>query len=275
MSFVSISSGITFAYIQQNAKVNPPNPSLTPLPSSTPFANLTTPMVVKTKNIHPASPSPTPSAIKEEYSIVILGDSMVDTMGENLDYLDEELNKKYPQIDFQLYNYGMGAQTMFQAYDRFDDDFIYKTRDYPPLHELKPDILIVASFAYNPLYPFDRDKHWTKYAELVAKAKEITSEVYILVEVAPIGKNFGKGAGETAGWDDEQRLRHSSYIVDLLDNAIGIGETMNVPVIDVYSHTKENGNYGDGTYTNSNDGIHPSIKGHELTAQTISEIILK
>ena len=43
--------------------------------------------------------TPTPSPIvlrKSLYTIAIFGDSMVDTMGENLEYLQKILSHKYP-----------------------------------------------------------------------------------------------------------------------------------------------------------------------------------
>ena len=66
-------------------------PALTPspIPLSTPIL---TPIILK----------------KTSYSIAIFGDSMVDTMGEKLEYLQETLGKKYPQTKFDLYNYGVG-----------------------------------------------------------------------------------------------------------------------------------------------------------------------
>lgn len=210
---------------------------------------------------------------KQSYSVAIVGDSMVDTMGEDLNYLEDALESKYPDKEFEFYNYGMGAQTMYQAHERWNDDFIYKTRDFPSLPELKPDIIIVASFAYNPVYPFEKDKHWSKLAELIGEAKQITNQVYILAEVAPLGSDFGIGAGETSGWSDEQRLKHSEYIVQLLENAIQIGKVLEIPVIDAYTETKANGNFGDGTYTDKDDGIHPSAEGHKLTAEKIVETI--
>ena len=131
-----------------------------------------------------ATPSAQPK--KKSYSIVLIGDSFVDTMGENVDYLDKSLKEKYPKTHFTLYNYGIGGQNVVQGLDRFDSNFAYSTRNFPPIPAVNPDIIIVGSFAYNPFNPYDRDRHWTSLKQLIFKAGEVSSSVYILTEIAPL-----------------------------------------------------------------------------------------
>jgi len=62
------------------------------LPSSTPTQKLLSPTP------YPLIPTPYPlNPAKSLYTIAIIGDSMVDTMGEVLEYLDSALKKKYKQ----------------------------------------------------------------------------------------------------------------------------------------------------------------------------------
>src|SRR3989344_214775 len=86
-----------------------------------------------------------PVSTKSLYTIAVIGDSMVDTMGEVLEYLDEALKNKYPDNKFLLYNYGTGAQNVETGLTRFATHFKYQSPDYPALPELKPHLLIVPS----------------------------------------------------------------------------------------------------------------------------------
>ena len=89
-----------------------------------------------------SSPSPAPKLSKSTYTIALFGDSMIDTMGENLDYLDKALKAKYPQTNFQLYNYGIGSQNVEEGLARFENNFSYQSRNYPPIGQIKPDVII-------------------------------------------------------------------------------------------------------------------------------------
>lgn len=227
-----------------------------------------TPTTVKHSIGPTISATPSAQPKKKSYSIVLIGDSFVDTMGENVDYLDKSLKEKYPQTRFTLYNYGIGGQNVQQGLDRFDSNFTYSTRNFPPIPSVNPDIIIVGSFAYNPFVHYDRDRHWTTLKNLINKAREVTPSVYILAEIAPLHENFGKGP-HGVNWPPEMTLTQAKEITELLDNAVALGEQLGIPVINVYYATRAYGNYGSGEYTNTDDGIHPSIEGHTFMADMI------
>lgn len=67
------------------------------------------------------------------YKIAIFGDSMVDTMSEQLEYLQANLKIKYPNILFEYYNFGIGSQNVLEGLARFHQPFSYKTRNFLPL----------------------------------------------------------------------------------------------------------------------------------------------
>src|SRR3989344_287471 len=214
-----------------------------------------------------------PFSTKKLYTIAIIGDSMVDTMGEVLEYLDSELKTKYPKTKFLLYNYGTGAQNIEMGLARFGSHFNYQSRDYQPIPELKPDILIVASFAYNPFTPHDRDKHWLTLTKLVETAKQVTPRVYMLAEIAPLREDFGKGP-QGVNWSDDTNYEHTLRIIQQLENTVGLSKALTVPLIDAFTpsfnfETRE----GKREYVNSADGIHPSIEGNKFMAEKIAETI--
>lgn len=219
----------------------------------------------------PLTETPTPALSKNSYTIAIIGDSMVDTMGEKLEYLEHALDKKYPNVSFKLYNYGKGSENVVEGMKRFFEPFHYKDRNYPPITEINADIIMVASYGYNPLYPFDRDAHWLKLTEMIQSAQKYTKTVYILAEIAPLTKDFGKGT-QGVNWEDDIRIQHAKKIQQQIENAIGLSRTLNVPLIDAYRPSTENGE-GMKKYVNTFDGIHPSIEGHEFMAEKIVETL--
>lgn len=229
-----------------------------------------------------ASPSATiyPKPSKSNYVIALFGDSMVETMGENLDYLDKSLKEKYPYTKFKLYNYGIGSQNVVEGLARFHDPFLYqqavasgnKTRNYPPIDKINADIIIISSFGYNPLSPYDRDKHWINLKNLVLEASKTGAKAYILAEIAPIKSGFGRGPGGI-DWTDQMITTQVAHIIEQLDNAVGLAENLDVPLINVYERSKIDGKYGDPIYVGTHDHIHPSIEGEIFMADIITTSI--
>lgn len=210
---------------------------------------------------------------KLTYKIAILGDSMVDTMGERLEYLEHNLKAKYPDTEFLLYNYGIGARNVVEALGQIYNEFNNRDRHFPPLAVLQPDILIVGSFAYNPFFPHDRNKHWLGLAALIQEAKKVAPKVYILAEIAPLKRDFGKGPNGV-NWDNDTVYIHATHIIEQLENAVGLSKSLGVPLIDVFAVSQTNEEKeGSWRYVNPSDGIHPSVAGHELTAEIISKTI--
>lgn len=219
-------------------------------------------------------PAPTPIILpkKLSYSIAIFGDSMVDTMGENLEYLQKALANKYPQTKFNLYNYGIGGQNAEQGLARFESTFVNRERQFPPLPQLSPDILIIGSFAYNPFSTHDRNKHYTLLKELIVKAKTMSSRIYFLAEIAPLKTGFGKGKNGV-NMPEEAANEQAVHILEQLDNIVNLSISENIPLINVYRLSRIDGVFGDPYYVNPDDGIHPSFAGHVFTAEVIVQKI--
>ena len=238
------------------------------LPSPSPTLTILSPS--------PSQLNPIPSPLnpaKSFYTIAIIGDSMVDTMGEVLEYLDSALKNKYPQSKFLLYNYGTGAQNIEMGVNRFGSHFKYQSRDYQSLPELKPDILIVASFSYNPFTPHDRNRHWLGLTNLVQQAQSVSQNVYMLAEIAPLRADFGNGP-QGVNWSDYTNYEHSGRIIEQLQNAIGLSKSLNVPLIDAFSPSFNSSTQeGNRSFVNPSDGIHPSVEGHQFMAEKIAQVI--
>lgn len=213
----------------------------------------------------------TPS--KDSYTIAIYGDSMVDTMGESLEYLSIALRKKYPNTGFHYYNYGIGGQNVEQGLLRFHSPFSYKTRSFSSLSSHHPDVIIMGSFAYNPFSPHFRDKHWRVLSQLVKEAQNTGADVYMLAEIAPLRNDFGKGPNGV-NWPEELAQKHSAHIVEQLENVIFLAtDHLKVPLINAYSISKIDGKFGNKRFVDPNDNIHPSVAGHKLMAELIASTI--
>ncbi len=231
-----------------------PKPSLSPSPSPTP------------------APSIKPKPNKDSYIIAAFGDSMVDTMGENLDYLDKQMMARYPTTKFKFYNYGIGSQNVVEGNKRFDVPFSYQTRSYPRINEIKADIIIISSFAYNPLYPYDKTAYLNALKELITKSKNTGAKVYLLAEIAPVRTGFGKGVGGV-NWDEAKTAEHVGLILQNLDATISLAAQTNTPLINTYKASQTDGKYGNERYVGSHDRIHPSIEGEEFMANVIAETL--
>ncbi len=231
-----------------------PTPTITPTPTPTDL-------------IYPTSePVRVP---KSSYKIAVFGDSMIDTMGERLEYLGGALKTKYPLTTFDLYNYGIGAENAEEGINRFGKEFHYKDRNFPPLSALHPDIIIIGSFGYNPFSPYDRNKHWLTLARLIEEVKHTNAQIYVLAEIAPLVHDFGRGPNGV-DWPDDLRSTHAHQIIEQLENAVGLAKNEQVGLIDVFDQTVTNSQKeGRRQYVNPGDGIHPSVEGHEFTAEQI------
>ena len=232
--------------------------------------------VVQNVTIDTQEPEPTieadwePFEKKESYLIAIIGDSMVDTMGGNLEYLKEELEKKYPGVAFVYYNFGIGSQNVKEGLDRWDDDFSHSGRSFQSISTTNPDILIVGSYAYNPFTPHDKNLHWSYLSDMVKKAQDTNAKVYILAEIAPLEDGFGEGVGGV-NWPKEKTVEHVIIIADQLENAIGLSGTLGVELIDAYNPSRKEGSrFGKAEYVDGHDGIHPSVEGHKFMAKIIA-----
>ena len=220
------------------------------------------------------SPNPTPSPItrKMEYTIALFGDSMIDTMGEKLEYLQKSLDVRYPGVVFHLYNYGIGGQNVSEGLSRFDKSFSNRTRSYPPISKLNADIIILGSFAYNPFSPHNRDKHWITLTNLTKETQKTGASVYLLSEIAPLKLGFGKGTNGI-NWPEEMAHEHASHIVEQLENAVNLSKSLNIALINAFYESQVDGNWGNPNYVDGNDGIHPSVLGHKFMADLIATSI--
>jgi lysophospholipase L1-like esterase len=263
---------VGWLFIQKNQLNSQYLPPVSPSPMITQIE--TAPSIVATVAASLA-PSASPSAkiptrlSKTSYTIAAFGDSMIDTMGENMDYLQNSLKTKYPGTNFKLYNYGIGSQNVVEGLNRFHSAFNYKTRQFPPIDQIQADVIILGSFSYNPLSPYDRVSHQQKLAALINEARSTHAAIYILAEIAPLKTGFGKGPGGI-DWQDDMIKTHVEHIIEQLDDTVSTAQSQQVYLINAYKASQVDGKYGNRLYVTTHDGIHPSVEGQIFVAQMIA-----
>src|SRR3989344_7531054 len=89
--------------------------------------------------------------ISRAYRTMLVGDSMVDSLGLNANLLRQHLIEYYPDHEFVNYNYGFGATSIETLPDRLNKGSIYLDQNYLAILSQGFDLIIIESFGYNPL----------------------------------------------------------------------------------------------------------------------------
>jgi hypothetical protein len=248
-----------FGRLLQVAVTKPPQPSPLPAPTSSP------------------APTPPPRQTQKDFiTIALIGDSMVDTMGTWCPYLNNHLKKTYPQTHFELLNYGVGSTNILSALDRLTQPLSYQDRNYPSPLAANPDVVIIESFAYNPL-PLSEDnlqQHQQILSQLANLVRNETSaQLFFLTTIAPHHQKFGTGPNGV-NWDSRSIVPHTEAIHAYLENTINTARNLGIPVIDAFHSSQDSNGNGREALINPGDHIHPSVAGHQFLAQTIAHTLI-
>lgn len=209
-----------------------------------------------------------------EVTISIFGDSMVDTMGTNMPYLKKALQAYYPLAKFRLLNYGIGAQSVSSGLARFGQAYSYKDRNYPAIGQSGAKIIIIESFAYNPVGEAGLDRQWQDLSQMVQQAQASGAKVLLLATIAPHRGEFGKGPGGV-NWPADQSWQQAMVIGKYLENTIRLANSLKIPVVDAYHPSLDKNGEGNLALISNHDHIHPSIAGHQFIANLIARKIYK
>jgi len=212
--------------------------------------------------------------IQTTYTIAVLGDSMVDTLGNDLPHLKSLLRKEYPKYSFALLNYGQGSTDMESGLKRLTNTTTYLGKSYPPLLSYKPDILVVESFAYNHWggQLSDLDHQWITIARIIdtVKEKSPNTKIILAVTIGPDTKTFGDGK---LNWNLDLKWQSAIITKAYLQNMINFATSQGYPLADSYHPSIDSEGNGYGKYINQGDHLHPSDEGKLLFSQKIVETI--
>lgn len=213
---------------------------------------------------------------KNHYTIALLGDSMIDTLGPGVPSLKKLLTITYPGVTFTVANFGVGATNIEYGIERITNAYEYLGQHIQALVDSHPDIVVVESFGYNPLPDSEGalDRHWMDLAYVVDKVKITMPEAKIIIAatIAPNWDIFGDGTPGLSFTPEEKRKRVVT-IKTYLDNAVRFAKSQHLPLADVFHASLDASGNGKAIYINSSDHIHYSEAGKRLFAKKVVETV--
>ncbi|QQS39134.1 hypothetical protein IPM62_00770 [Candidatus Woesebacteria bacterium] len=236
------------------------------------------------KLTNPSTPTPTPYIFpykipqipkSRSYRTVIVGDSIVESLGLNANILREYLIYYYPDSEFVNYNYGYGATNILSLPERLTS--WTKNRESSNQAILKQgfELIILESFAYNPLseYPLEEGlKMQTDVLEqsvLQILKEKPGSVIAFMTPIAPNPDNFARDVYHLS---QEQSSYWVKERIAYIENHKRFALEKGIPLIDVYTASLKDDGLVDTQYI-SNDFIHPSNEGLNLMSRQIADFI--
>jgi hypothetical protein len=229
-------------------------------------------------------PTDLPTTVKptDAYTIILVGDSMTDFLGENPIQLRKHLKTHYCDENctpkgkvFGIFNLGFGSTNVLSLQDRIEKESFYLGKQYQSILSREFDLIIIESFGNNPLSHLPLEEGIKKQDEALDKAVRTLHKakpnavIAFLATVAPIRNRYAEGSVVLSPeirqqWADER----AAYI----KNHIKFAQEHNIPLIDLYNKSLNN---GEGTidYINGGDFIHPSVTGVDFISKEIADWI--
>lgn len=248
--------------------------------------NPSTPSISIVENI----PSPTPQVLGiktnlpsylpavggegKVVNLVLLGDSMIDTISTDL--CQKSFQKYFPTSKFNLLKYGYGSTTIESAQKRLTETTNYLGKDNPSILSQNADIILIESFAYNNFGNTQSgiDRHSLTLKKLIDTIKEKTPDTKILLAstIAPNSITFGNGI-KNMHFSALEKIEKANTIKLYLQNLINFASKNNLPLADAF-HPSLFGQNGSELLISSTDHLHPSSLGAELFCDTVAKSIL-
>lgn len=211
-----------------------------------------------------------------DYTFVILGDSMTETLG-NTDELRGYLNEYYPDKTFEVLNYGYGATSIISAKERLTQTTHHSGRDFDPILDIDFDYLIVESFGHNPLSEY-KEQGLQKQTEILDDLVQLvatTSGKEKLIFLGTIGTNKDTYAKTQADLDAKIRkewaLERDSYIKNHIDYA----KAHNIPIIDAFTPSLDLFGNTKQFLIRTDDYLHPSPSGVLFIQKKIADFLIQ
>ena len=219
--------------------------------------------------------------LKDIYRIALLGDSMTHALGPHGGDFSEYMNEEYKKLAgaaIIVDNYADPSTNIQSLKIRLSEPLEIDKTIYPPIRDRKDlDLIIVESFAYNPLSHLAQDhsekehhRELRYFLEFVAKELPSTKVIFMST-IAPNSLRFASPVQTMSAGDRKlQVAERSGY----LERHIELAGLYGIPVINVYAKSLTSTDDGDIRYINPSDYIHPSFAGIELIAREMTEFIV-
>lgn len=226
------------------------------------------------------SPSPTPKPLNiggdgQIITIAVLGDSMVDSLGAGIPDLEKSLAQYFPQKKFNIINYGVGASDLEYALYRLKNNYRYLDTVHPSLLSLKPDIIVIESFAYNNFGNTQNgfDRQWLALGAITTEIKNNLplTKIILAATIAPQSSSFAVGSGTT--YTAMEKIEKIKTIKLYQKNLINFATSQKFPLADAYTPSLNSKNEGLSQLINDKDHIHPSALGSQFFCDTLAKTI--
>ena len=232
------------------------------------------------------TPTPTPASIsnyvkptlpvKEAYTIILVGDSMTQALGPNSDAFRAKLEALYPDTIFGIFNYGFSATNILSVNDRLTKETTFNGTTFPSILGRQFDVIILESFAHNPLSEYPLDQGITLQNQTLDKIVRdivVTHPEAVIIFQATLGPSKTHYAQGNRDLDPQTRLKWTDERAYYLENHINYAKSHNIPLIDIFHPSLgENGSVN-LKYIDSHDYIHPSTLGLELIASISGDFL--
>lgn len=210
----------------------------------------------------------------QDYTIVMIGDSMTETLG-NSDELKKFLSEKYPGKSFEVLNYGFGATSILSVMDRITKETEHG-RKFRPIEEIDYDLILLESFGQNPLSQFPLEEGLrlqTEELDKIVKLLKGTNPKGKIVFVATISPNKVIFARNQVDLSPQKRAEWVEERISYMKNHIGYAESHGIPIINIFEKSlMENGD-GNPEYISTDDFIHPAPTGIIFISRQIADFI--
>ncbi len=237
-------------------------------------------------DIDSISPTPTPFEpfpykipkipYSRSYITMLVGDSMIGSLGPNAQLLRQHLMELYPDHDFVNYNYGFGATSIETLPQRLSEETVYKGQNFPAILSQGFNLIIIESFAYNPLSELESGGGISKHIQILdASIRQIIqahpdSVVAIMITIAPNKTLFAKGIYDLP---EKERVQWAQDRIAYAEAVMKYAREKEIPLINVYERSLTPTGDGNLRYINPDDHIHPSAEGVDLICKTTAEFI--
>lgn len=212
---------------------------------------------------------------KDSYTIVLVGDSMTDYLG-NLE-LQSKLKEKYFNKEIKIHNFSIGSTNILTLPDRLQNLTNFNGKISESILNTNFDLIIIESFGNNPL-PGNLEDGFRKHNETMDKARKMIKDrqpqalVVLLATIAPHIDRYAEGI---ANLTTEERRKWAKERDAYIRNHIDYAKKNNLPLINVYQKSLDSNGGGNIDYINTGDFIHPSTTGVQFLNQEIAGYIFK
>lgn len=209
-----------------------------------------------------------------DYTIVMVGDSMTETLGNSVE-IKEYLSKYYPGKTFEVLNYGYGSTNILSVIDRITKETQHG-RAFRAIQEIEYDLLLLESFGQNPLSQYPQEEGLKKQTEELEKIVKILKEgnpkgkIVFVLSISPNKEIFAQNQVDLS---PETRVKWVAERIAYMKNHETFAKENNIPLINIFDKSLlENGD-GNPDYISTNDYIHPSPTGIIFISKVIADFI--